>query len=327
MRKIGRILLKGMICIGTIILLSSCGKVENSQSEETVNNQLSDLDNDSKIKSSEFGEDVKNIVIPGIEKSYKLLVINDMHIVEESDTIPDKREEIKGRLDLFVDSEGRSSAESWTILSNQIDSYNADAVLLAGDMVDFYSPENLDCLKQGLNKINTSFIYLRADHDYGTWYYKEDKAVVKEKEEEIGDDQEILIKEFPDFMVVGINNSTSQMSEEGIRRLEEIWKISKPVILLTHVPLNSRIDNGLSEESKLYWGDRALLWGEECYYEPDENTSKFIDMVLQEDSPVVAVLSAHLHFPYTVNLNDSVVEYVFDASYKNTIGIVNITDE
>ena len=46
-----------------------------------------------------------------------------------------------------------------------------------------------------------------------------------------------------------------------------------------------------------------------------------------DDLPVVAVLSAHLHFPYTVNLNDSVVEYAFDASYKNTIGIVNVTGE
>jgi hypothetical protein len=39
---------------------------------------------------------------------------------------------------------------------------------------------------------------------------------------------------------------------------------------------------------------------------------------------MVAVIGAHLHFPYTENLNDNIVEYVFDASCAGKIGYIRV---
>ncbi len=41
-----------------------------------------------------------------------------------------------------------------------------------------------------------------------------------------------------------------------------------------HVPLQSMVDTTLAEQSKEVWQDRALIWGEDCYYVPDVNSTK-----------------------------------------------------
>lgn len=47
-------------------------------------------------------------------------------------------------------------------------------------------------------------------------------------------------------------------------------------------------------------------------------------MVLVEDSPVAAVFAGHLHFKYTVPLNENITEYVLDKSYGGNIGVITV---
>lgn len=311
-----------VLLLGLCMMLSACRSQAKMAGEESLS--------DSQKEACTLEEDRKTIRIPGIKDSYRLLVINDLHIVEtetEREIPKETKDEIQARYESFADTSGVASREQWEWLSDQIQDYDPDAVVLAGDLVDFYSPENLETLKDGLDKIEVPVIYTRADHDYGTWYIEEDRKTVKKQEAAICDNSRVILQEFPDFLIVGINNSTSQMTKAGLRALKKIWEKEKPVILITHVPLDSLTDRGLYEESKKLWGDRALLWGKDCYYEPNETTQKYLDMVLGEDSPVVAVISGHLHFPYTIQLNDRITEYVFDASYKGKLGILTVSGD
>lgn len=92
-----------------------------------------------------------------------------------------------------------------------------------------------------------------------------------------------------------------------------------------HVPLKSKVDDGLSDASKAAWQNRALLWGADCFYNPDEVTQQFLDKVFAEDSPVVAVIGAHLHFAYEEQLAEKKIpQYVFEASYKGTAGVITV---
>ena len=47
-------------------------------------------------------------------------------------------------------------------------------------------------------------------------------------------------------------------------------------------------------------------------------------MVFAEDSPVVAVIGAHLHFAYDDQLTEKIPQYVFDASFKGTVGVITV---
>ena len=55
--------------------------------------------------------------------------------------------------------------------------------------------------------------------------------------------------------------------------------------------------------------------------------SEFLEMIYEEDSPVKAVLAAHLHYQDEVVLNGDIKQYVFAPSYQNNIGIVNIVGD
>lgn len=115
------------------------------------------------------------------------------------------------------------------------------------------------------------------------------------------------------------------MTAEGLSallfQLEEAKEQNDRVIFLTHVPLDSPMDNTLAEMSKKAWNDRALIWGNNCYYVPDQTTSEALQAVLAPNSPVSMVLSGHLHFEYTGNLTETIIQYTADPAYEGGIAM------
>ncbi len=268
----------------------------------------------------------KEIDIPDLSKQYKLIIVNDQHvIVANGDYVADKSEEINQRIALFSDADGKTSSETWPEIVDAINVEKPDGVILNGDMVDFFSEANLNCLMDGVKRIDAPVMYNRADHDLGIWYsdtYTDED--VQQREKKAWEMEDVMVQDFDEFIVVGINNNTSQLSEVGLQKVKEIWAEGKPIILTLHVPLKSTVDDGLSDASKAVWQDRALLWGTDCFYSPDEVTQQFLDMVFAEDSPVVAVLGAHLHFAYDDQLTEKIPQYVLDASFKGTVGVITV---
>ncbi len=43
--------------------------------------------------------------------------------------------------------------------------------------------------------------------------------------------------------------------------MKEIFAMGKPILLLAHVPFDSKLDSSLQAASKEVWQDRALIWG------------------------------------------------------------------
>jgi len=73
--------------------------------------------------------------------------------------------------------------------------------------------------------------------------------------------------------------------------------------------------------------EKLIVWGDGCYFSPNEITTQYLDMVYAADSPVVAVIGAHLHFPVNIMLTETIPEYVFDAAFKGSIGELDITSK
>ncbi|WP_455502957.1 metallophosphoesterase family protein [Blautia sp.] len=277
--------------------------------------------------SAETVFDEKEIEIPGLQKEYTIAVVNDQHIiVEDGDYTKEKEEEVDSRYGLFCNEEGVHSSDAWQGIVEEVNDLQPDGVVLDGDMIDFFSQANLDCLMEGLKEIEAPAMYLRADHDLASWY--SDNLTSKEiskKEKAAWEMDSVMVQDYDEFLVVGINNNTSQISKKGLKKIKEVWQKGKPVILAMHVPLQSQLSDDLDKASKEVWQDRALIWGnKDCYYEPNERTQEFLDMVFAEGSPVVAVIGAHLHFAHEDQLNDKIVQYVFDASYKGTVGVITV---
>ena len=273
--------------------------------------------------------DTVEIDLPNVEASYELLFINDMHILTVDATVVEEQiPVVQNRYEnMFCSGTGTHSPDTWLALSSVIDYMQADAVLFGGDMMDFVSPNNVELFRAGLDQIKTPYMYLRADHDLGTWYSGglisgEDALALHDG---ICNFDDMYVMEFADFYVLGWNNSTSQLTEKGWQTAMSIWDSGKPIILATHVPVNSTIDLSLAEESaRTDPQGRIKLWGDGCLYQPYDYTSAFLQMLYEEQSPVKAVLSGHLHFKHTVPLTEQTMEYVFAPAFAGNIACIKI---
>ena len=95
-----------------------------------------------------------DVTIPGLTEEYHFLYLADLHIITENDEIsPAELETVQSRLRWSSVSEDTTAAQYWTSLPDILDACNADALLFGGDMIDFCSSSNIECLKQGLDKL------------------------------------------------------------------------------------------------------------------------------------------------------------------------------
>ena len=259
------------------------------------------------------------------------LVLNDLHtLMTTDDTTSEFATDISGRFTgMFRTNTGMASEDAWQNISAIIDNYKADGIIMAGDMVDFASSTNYELFQMGLNKIQTPILYTRADHDVSAWYNSdgsytnEDAQVAHNSFTSAGgnvSNDEILVWEFDEYIILGWNNSCFQMSSSALEKAREIFAKNKPIILVTHVPLDTG-DDGLYESSiAAYDGVHAKLWGDRnCYYQPDDNTRQFINMCLDKNSQVRSIICGHLHYQYDAPVHDDVMEYVLAPSFQGSM--------
>ncbi len=184
--------------------------------------------------------------------------------------------------------------------------------------------KNIDLLKTGLDELKIPYMYVRADHDYANWYNNLDMDEVKSMHNEVSGVSSIYTMDFGEFIILGVDNSTSPLDAEAIAEYKSVFEAEKPVIMLTHVPINSLVDTSLGDQSREAWNDRNLTWGDDCVYEPDANMQEFLEQIYKEDSLVTEILSGHLHFTWDGYVTDHVHQHVFSPAFRNHVGIVKV---
>lgn len=300
-------------------------ELESSQEiEEPVKSRF-------ELISEEIGLHIDQVELdlPNVQNSYELLFVNDMHVLKLDESVtPECEEKVKIRQDImFRTRTGMASAEAWPKFSAILDDFSADGIIFGGDMIDFVSPANVQMLSEGFSQITTPYIYLRADHDLAVWYSggtinMEDSM---ELHTSVSSYQDMFVMEYPEFYVLGWNNSTGQLTNDGLDAALRIWNSGKPIILATHVPINSIVDNSLAEAAaNIDPENRKKLWGDGCLYRPDDTTDAFLGMIYDTNSPVKAVLSGHLHFRHVVQLTEQTVEYVFAPAFEGNVARIVI---
>ena len=273
----------------------------------------------------------EDVDLPGYEGSCDLLFLSDLHIVEKDDpdVSADQMETVNQRYAAFSNEYG-PAAEYWKKLSAAIDGLGADYVLLGGDMVDYCSESTVKQLKEGLDRIRTPWMYVRADHDLGNWYSKDETPEeAKLLQDTAGPNEDVMTADIGgDLRIIGWNDSTSQLTGAAAERMnQELWKAQdekKTVILLTHVPLYTEQDEEMAELSRQAWQDRVLCWGSGCYHWPDANTASCLQNILSAESPVQLVLTGHVHYDHEGMLTEKTRQYTFAPCYTDRVTLLHI---
>lgn len=269
------------------------------------------------------------IEIPGLSRDYEFIVVNDLHLIVPNEEVGQEYTSlVESRMPEFTDKDGKKSSEIWMDMAKQIDNENADLVIFAGDMIDYVSTSNVDLLKRGMNTIDEPILYIRSDHDYSRHYTGEalSQEDALQLQLSLTDDPDVWTVEYDDMLILGINKSFENISKEMLKEIQEAFKKKKPILIVTHVPYDSPVDKSLRAAS---FSGRGIynLWGLGNRYVPDENTTMLMEMIYDKDSPVVAVIAAHLHFPYQTPLSDHVQEYVCVPSYTGEYTKIKLVAE
>ncbi len=276
-----------------------------------------------------FTTEIVTIEIPNLTKEYTLAWVSDLHLIadhESGDVSEEFLPTVEDRYNnMFVTADGKHTDELWPEIVKFLNIGDYDGIILGGDLMDYCSTKNMSAFIEGYSQLYAPIIYIRADHDYGSWYGNENftQEHVYELHKSIdGDDLHDKYLDFGEFLIVGINNSTKNITVEQLEILKKLYDTNKPIIAVTHVPYRSYVDDSL-ETLSMEFRNKIYYWGGGEYI-PNEETNKYIDYIYRDDSNVKQVLAGHLHTSWDGMITDQVRQHIFTPAYSGTIGLIHI---
>lgn len=290
-----------------------------------------------------FQTDEIIVEVPDLSKEYTVAWVSDLHMVTDheisDDILAEDLDAVQARYDLFQTADGVHGEDLLPEIIDYLNYGSYDAIIFGGDMLDYCSVSNMELLRSEFDRLNKKVpvLYIRADHDYGFWYggdgFTEADAENMHQEMKDGDDLNTKYLDFGEFVIIGVNRSTKDMFPEQYRILDEMFTNAasegKPVIVATHVPYASKIDE--TNEVTLY--DKSMEIRNKIYYwgggdyVPNEVTSNFLDKIYREDTSVVEVLAGHLHAGWDGKLTEQVSQHIFEPAYLGSIGMIRFVPE
>lgn len=267
---------------------------------------------------------VEEVIIPGLENEYEFLFLADMHLAIKTRDDIGPLGDADARMAGFANMKGTQSAKhlpQWVDYANQ---KAFDAVLMGGDMNDYYSDVIAEYLYEHISRFEMPYLYTLGNHElYSPWDENvPDESVIYDLF--VDGNTAFQVLEYEDLVVCAIDNQAYLVNPESLVAMQAWMEENpdKPMILLAHVPFYTEQIPGLMDTCISVWG-QSLLVGEDTGY-ATEVTKEFMNLVLGEDSPVVAVFTGDNHFYYKGNLTDSVAQWVAAPAYAGDGMIIRV---
>lgn len=269
---------------------------------------------------------VEEIVIPGVENEYEFLFLTDLHLAIKT------REEVgpygsaDERIAAFANPKGTVSAAQLLQWISYANDKQFDAVLMGGDMVDYYSEANEAYLQEQVENLQIPYLFTLGNHDlFLPW------------EETIAEDADIYewfmngnmafqVMEYKEFVICAIDNEAYDVNEESLAAMKK-WlgqNPDKPMILLAHVPFYTENDRNLLETSVKVWGQPLVIGTGEGTRDTTAVSREFMDLIFDENSPVVAIFTGDNHFYHKGNLTNDIVQWVGAPAYGGDGMIIRV---
>lgn len=326
-------------------------KAEPPEAEEFLPPEETEISgNDTKPESEdtptvypepEYNLTLEEIYVPleGLSKEYKIAWVSDLHMI--TDHKPGGVSEgsmikINSRYEtLAVTEDGVHAEELWPDIVKCLNIGDYDALIFGGDMMDYCSVSNMEAFQKGYDELRydkEQILYIRADHDYGAWYVgdnftQQDIYTLHQRID--GDDPEKKYLDMGEFILIGINDSTKNITEENFsiveKQYEKAAKENKPIVAVTHVPYGSNVDESLKALS-MKVRNKPYYWvGPD--YQPNDTMWNYLSFIFSEDTQVKQVLAGHLHAPWDGMITEQLREHIFSPAFSGTIGVIHFVPE
>ena len=103
----------------------------------------------------------ETVIIPGVGKEYTFLFLTDMHMaIKTKQDLGASLGDADERMKAFVNEEGILSSTQFTEWIAYANRLKPEGVLMCGDMIDYYSQENVEFLADNLQKLKVPYLYV-----------------------------------------------------------------------------------------------------------------------------------------------------------------------
>ena len=272
------------------------------------------------------------VVIPGLTKEYKFLQVSDTHVsafseADQKSWTATRLQYNTARRNSFM-ADGLFAEERFPLLFDYANEIEADGMFLTGDLIDFPSEKNISLLYENVGRFSGKSIFCLGNHD---WNYSDDymtgNAVTVNRplfNDLTGGDPYISYVEYDEFLVVAVDNSSDVVTDDTVNKFMALCEKGKPIVLLLHVPLHAET---LAPDCIKVWG-RNITMGPGALGGDWGSVQRFYNAVaVDENSPVVAVFTGHVHFNHEDTLPNGITQYVTSTGYTGDCRVVTIKGE
>lgn len=258
------------------------------------------------IKKSEFNLALK--------KEYRFFQISDTHISYSDELSSSLDIEDKKRCDIqwnkmkiqfakendeFCDD--RYNVDSIFLLETlfaRAKEFEADAIILSGDIMDRVTDSNVRYLKNLFAKTDIPVIYCLGNHEHLNENH--DKINQYERLKNLTNVPEYSAVDYGDFELLTIDNN-KPISKEQLNFLKEKITSNKRLLLVEHKPLL------LGE-----FGEKLLDMIGEYFFigleKDDEITKEYVNLIKENDSHFIAVLCGHIHSAREYKITENLMQ-------------------
>ena len=245
----------------------------------------------------------KELVIPGLTKTYRIMHITDSHIVSL-----DERDEgvviIDGgahhgklvtafgskRYPVFT-MDGITSKERFAKLCDDIcaEPDCADLIVLTGDILDFFTDSAMEFLTVQLNRLPIPYLFVMGNHD-SIFYPLGEEATRQRFAHLCAGSTEVQKYKLGELAIIGIDNARDRYTDAGLTMLKEALEGEKYAILCQHIPLSTpeyHVDAMEKANRDLGLGGDGV-----CV---DDSWKTMFALIEAEDSPVKALFCGDCH--------------------------------
>ncbi len=267
------------------------------------------------------------IAIKGLQHTYKLCHITDLHLTKIGADEPVYRhEEAALRAKCIFEIDGTPVSKRLEDYYSEARDWGADLMLMTGDMVDTPSEPNVQELYRQVDAGGVKTFFVIGNHD---WSYSDDyhtegaRAQHYQKFAAVSDGTVARhYAEYPDLIIAGIDDGLECVQPEDIAFLQMLREKDKPILLCLHIPINCAT---LHDDTVRDWrrniniGPGAIL--------KNEATEQFCAYVCDPDSRIAAVIAGHLHFSHEDTLAPGLVQYITGGAYLGIARRITLVPE
>jgi len=241
--------------------------------------------------------DVENVklTVPGLSRTYTFFHISDGHVVTAKPDDSEEDRELAVRHTAKWNQGGIPPIDAFEDALRYVDSEEADALLIAGDCTDYYRPSIAEYMREKIAACNKEVLYVYGNHE-GACYGK--KVNYKDSFPEFAPvmfgNPSYWVKDYGELLIVGLDNTTKDITEEQFVFLEKQEARGLPILLLVHVPI---VSDACIEAVKAHWGPdefnrNYFIMGTDT---TPESGLEFVKRVKSPDSHIVAIIAGHIH--------------------------------